>query len=279
MEYSEYLQTDYWKAVADAVKKRDGYRCVICNSRDSLVAHHRSYAHRGNELDHLDDLSCMCRPCHENFHQVQIVDGTRKATRMPLTFQAAKSQEKPKLVFSYAKQTKQAKAEKRRLKRERKMAQRQLSQQRAINEMLAQAQNNQAKYEQRIATSTKREEKAKKASEWRAYEAKREEVLSSLYNHEADMPAAFPAKLDQELILRFRTKAGGYTSKTLVALGVPTPPVSGWPAKLVGVEISREACMAALQGRESKSTLATLKRINHPLVSSLPLQPSPLNAP
>lgn len=68
MKYQTYLQTDYWKAVAQAVKKRAGYRCQICNSQHDLQAHHRCYDNRGRELQHLDDLTCLCRRCHAIFH-------------------------------------------------------------------------------------------------------------------------------------------------------------------------------------------------------------------
>lgn len=62
--YAEFLQSEYWLKVSDAVKTRAGYRCQVCNSPHDLAAHHRSYSHRGNELDHLDDLTCLCRRCH-----------------------------------------------------------------------------------------------------------------------------------------------------------------------------------------------------------------------
>lgn len=68
MKYEDYLKTDYWKAVAQAVKKRAGYRCQICNSQHDLQAHHRCYDHRGKELEYLDDLTCLCRRCHAIFH-------------------------------------------------------------------------------------------------------------------------------------------------------------------------------------------------------------------
>lgn len=68
MKYEDYLKTDYWKAVSDAVKKRADYRCQVCNSPHDLCAHHRTYEHRGRELDHLSDLICLCRRCHEIFH-------------------------------------------------------------------------------------------------------------------------------------------------------------------------------------------------------------------
>jgi len=66
--YADYLKTEYWITVSDAVKKRDGYKCRVCNSPHDIQAHHRNYAHRGDELNHLDDLTTLCRRCHETFH-------------------------------------------------------------------------------------------------------------------------------------------------------------------------------------------------------------------
>jgi hypothetical protein len=73
-KYAEYLTTDYWKAVSDAVKKRDGYRCRLCNSQHDLCAHHRTYDHRGKEMDFLGDLTTLCRRCHEIFHGKVVVE-------------------------------------------------------------------------------------------------------------------------------------------------------------------------------------------------------------
>lgn len=70
IRYSEYLKTDYWKAVSLEVKKRAGFRCQLCNSQMDLVAHHRCYDHRGNELEHLGDLICLCARCHSLFHGI-----------------------------------------------------------------------------------------------------------------------------------------------------------------------------------------------------------------
>ena len=86
-EYNDYLQTDYWKAVAVEVKKRAGYRCQVCNSQLDLCAHHRTYDHRGKELEHLDDLICLCRRCHETFH------GKQQAQELPRYAGIAKSKE------------------------------------------------------------------------------------------------------------------------------------------------------------------------------------------
>jgi hypothetical protein len=66
--YEEYLKSEYWQLVSKAVKARAGYRCQVCNSQHDLQAHHRTYEHRGRELEHLDDLTCLCRRCHAVFH-------------------------------------------------------------------------------------------------------------------------------------------------------------------------------------------------------------------
>lgn len=68
MPYRDFLRTDYWQAVAAQVKKRDGYRCVVCNSPEQIEAHHRTYRNHGEEHLHLEDLTTLCRKCHKTFH-------------------------------------------------------------------------------------------------------------------------------------------------------------------------------------------------------------------
>jgi ribosomal protein L34E len=75
--YKEYLQTPYWKEVSRVVKRRYGFRCGLCNSPLDLCAHHRTYEHRGKELDHLDDLICLCKKCHRTFHAVEREESQR----------------------------------------------------------------------------------------------------------------------------------------------------------------------------------------------------------
>lgn len=66
MPYQEYLQTPEWAAKRKLTLERDGYRCRVCNSEQQLRAHHRTYERRGNE--DLDDLTTLCQPCHDRFH-------------------------------------------------------------------------------------------------------------------------------------------------------------------------------------------------------------------
>lgn len=67
MRYDDYLQTDRWKELAALVKDRAERRCVLCNSPEKLVAHHRTYERVGRER--MQDLTCLCDPCHQTFHQ------------------------------------------------------------------------------------------------------------------------------------------------------------------------------------------------------------------
>ena len=67
-EYSEYLKSNPWKMISAIVIGRAGNRCQLCNSPKGLQAHHRTYEHKGKEMDHLGDLICLCNRCHIYFH-------------------------------------------------------------------------------------------------------------------------------------------------------------------------------------------------------------------
>lgn len=68
MDYQSFLKTLYWKEVAQTSKKRAGYRCQVCNSREQLAVHHRSYRIHGFEHAHLNELTVLCKACHSCFH-------------------------------------------------------------------------------------------------------------------------------------------------------------------------------------------------------------------
>lgn len=88
--YRLFLQTDQWKKVSDLVKKRDGYRCRLCNSEERLTAHHRTYAHRGDEINHLGDLTTLCHDCHSAFHSWQQNSGKVMLKQAVVTLTASK---------------------------------------------------------------------------------------------------------------------------------------------------------------------------------------------
>lgn len=84
--YQAYLQSDYWQQVSLAVKRRADFRCQLCNSPHNLQAHHRSYQHRGRELEgnNINDLICLCAACHGLFHRPhQPIGMARAAEALP----------------------------------------------------------------------------------------------------------------------------------------------------------------------------------------------------
>lgn len=68
MDYNDFLNTPYWKAVAERVKNKAKNRCQMCNSSENLNVHHRTYNNHGDELHHMEDLVCICKSCHQKYH-------------------------------------------------------------------------------------------------------------------------------------------------------------------------------------------------------------------
>jgi hypothetical protein len=66
LPYDEFLQTSYWLAVSNHVREKYPW-CVLCVEplTRPLEVHHRTYAHKGSEWLHLDDLSVLCHECHD----------------------------------------------------------------------------------------------------------------------------------------------------------------------------------------------------------------------
>jgi len=67
MEYEEYLKSEEWLIRSKKCKDNADNRCQLCNSRYKPNAHHRSYLWVGTEKE-IEDLICLCEPCHLNFH-------------------------------------------------------------------------------------------------------------------------------------------------------------------------------------------------------------------
>lgn len=65
--YQRYLRSLRWKRKRDAVVKRDGGRCRICNAEGPLEVHHRTYKDLGHEK--MADLISLCPDCHEIHHK------------------------------------------------------------------------------------------------------------------------------------------------------------------------------------------------------------------
>ena len=68
MPYKSFLLTPYWKAIAEQVKRRAENKCQICGKNTLLNVHHRTYENHGMELYYQKDLICLCKDCHEVYH-------------------------------------------------------------------------------------------------------------------------------------------------------------------------------------------------------------------
>jgi hypothetical protein len=65
-DYQEYLQSDAWKIRREWKLQRAGHRCQVCNGREDLHVHHRTYDNIGRE--HEEDLTVLCKDCHALYH-------------------------------------------------------------------------------------------------------------------------------------------------------------------------------------------------------------------
>ncbi len=73
MKYYDQLKDDRWKKVALEVKKRDGFKCVVCDSKEKLNAHHKRYVTGEMAWETpLDQLVTLCRCCHRKFHEIDV---------------------------------------------------------------------------------------------------------------------------------------------------------------------------------------------------------------
>lgn len=71
MPYSDYLKTEYWKIVSEQARANAKNKCQVCGrSNKNLHVHHNTYEHRGEELEHMEDLVCLCEDCHFFYHHV-----------------------------------------------------------------------------------------------------------------------------------------------------------------------------------------------------------------
>ncbi len=69
MDYSDFLKTCYWKAIANRKRYEAKYSCELCPSKIDICVHHKTYEHHGLEHRYYKiDLICLCRKCHEKHH-------------------------------------------------------------------------------------------------------------------------------------------------------------------------------------------------------------------
>lgn len=71
MQYKDFLNTVYWKAIRQYKLNKANHKCTICNSTKKLNVHHKTYDRHG--LEHIpqvadEDLIVLCGDCHAKFH-------------------------------------------------------------------------------------------------------------------------------------------------------------------------------------------------------------------
>ena len=68
MDYYDFLNTPYWKAISEYVKVKNHYKCEMCGKTGVLHVHHPTYDFHGRELQNINKLKCLCDSCHKIFH-------------------------------------------------------------------------------------------------------------------------------------------------------------------------------------------------------------------
>src|SRR6478752_1684217 len=67
-EHQEYINSPVWAARRNRFKKKHGYFCDACSSRDYLEVHHVRYDDAGAGLEPDRDLRVLCESHHELAH-------------------------------------------------------------------------------------------------------------------------------------------------------------------------------------------------------------------
>jgi len=74
MNYQDFLQTLYWKTIAQQVRYKANFRCQLCNAENGIYVHHSTYDIHGAESSNLDKLLTLCSDCHKTFHEEREVN-------------------------------------------------------------------------------------------------------------------------------------------------------------------------------------------------------------
>lgn len=245
MPYADFLETAYWKQIARAVKERDGRRCVVCNSSKQLAAHHRTYAHHGEEHLFLGDLTTLCEACHTRHHFPPPPAREPVKPKKPIA---------PVVQFETRAQQKEATFYR---KAARKLG---------IN---ADELRGYGRVKVRELLDIRRGKK-RKLKPWEKPPTAAQIVgdPDSVVN---DMPPGDPIIITEEILDRCRAN-GAFTSATVFALGFnPKALKKGWASGLVDVPMPRAQLLKAMEGRHiyAKSTLKMRRNKNNDAITRL----------
>ena len=71
LNYTDFLLTPFWKIVREIKLRHANFSCEWCGFDKFLQVHHKTYAHRGTEHEHLGDLEVLCSTCHKRHHKIE----------------------------------------------------------------------------------------------------------------------------------------------------------------------------------------------------------------
>ena len=66
MDYQEYIKSEKWQFTRGLILAFWSHRCAICNSKENVQVHHRTYERLGKELT--TDCIVLCDRCHKLHH-------------------------------------------------------------------------------------------------------------------------------------------------------------------------------------------------------------------
>ena len=71
--YKDFLRTPYWKTIVLRKKFIDG-KCTCCGSTNDLECHHKTYEHHGDERHYMNELTTLCKSCHNKIHSRENIE-------------------------------------------------------------------------------------------------------------------------------------------------------------------------------------------------------------
>lgn len=237
MPYADFLKTGYWKWVAWEVKRRDGFRCRVCNRSNDIAAHHRTYKNHGNEHLHLDDLTTLCEPCHSRHHfppppHKVVVKTVVKTVSAPAYFPHGKKERKffikaarilgetPEFLCTLGRMSTEIRL----------------------------SEHNRKKHQQQ----KDKDDTWPKMDGWF--------LVGDIASVDRDLPDHDPVTMTKHLLTKCRTN-GAFTSATVRALGLDPATIGhGWPKTIIGKTYSREQVRQALRGRHLYAKLSQRQR-------------------
>lgn len=78
-KYIKYIQSIEWNRKRIYIINQRGWICERCGNDKFLQIHHWSYKNLWKELD--DELFCLCKKCHKEFHSKYWFKNLLKSTR------------------------------------------------------------------------------------------------------------------------------------------------------------------------------------------------------